>query len=57
MSKLLLIGGNGALGRAVLKAFTQASWKVLSIDVTPSEGDHIVIDTTRSISEELHENI
>ena len=30
--RALILGGNGALGRAMVNQFKQRSWKVLSVD-------------------------
>jgi len=35
--KALIMGGNGALGRAMVTAFKNNSWKVLSVDLNENK--------------------
>lgn len=34
--QVLVFGGNGAVGRAVVTAFAAANWQVTSLDFTPN---------------------
>uniref|UniRef100_A0A7S3JMX9 Dihydropteridine reductase n=1 Tax=Euplotes harpa TaxID=151035 RepID=A0A7S3JMX9_9SPIT len=56
MKSLLLVGGNGALGKAVVTAFKKTSaWRVASIDVRPNyDADaNVLIDPTQSIGSQV----
>ena len=37
MKRVLVMGGNGALGKAVVNSFKQRSWGVLSLDFTQND--------------------
>ena len=35
--RALILGGNGALGRAMVSSFKQRSWSVLNVDLNKNE--------------------
>lgn len=43
--KSLIIGGNGALGRALVDSFRSGGWKAVSVDVTnnPSASSNVLV--------------
>lgn len=44
--KALVVGGNGALGKAVVRRFKQDGWKIHSIDLVANEraDKNIIVD-------------
>ena len=55
MKSSLILGGNGALGRAMVHQFKKAGNKVISMDITSnSEADkHIQVDSTLPMKEQV----
>jgi dihydropteridine reductase len=52
--KALVVGGNGALGRAVVSALTQASWNVSNLDMTHnSEASHNIITESGELQDQI----
>ena len=52
MSRLLIVGGNGGLGKAVVSAFKKASWQTLNLDVVenPEADQNIIVDGEAKMS-------
>ena len=49
----LILGGNGALGRAVVKSFKESGWKVLSMDITSNTAadNNVIVDPNLKMKE------
>ena len=50
----LILGGNGALGRAVVKSFKESGWKVLSMDITSNTAadNNVIVDPNLKMQEQ-----
>ena len=51
VKKALIMGGNGALGKAMVNAFKNKSWRVLSIDLkeNPEADGNLLVNNNEKI--------
>ena len=54
--KAMILGGNGALGKAMVNTFKQRGWRVLNIDLEANvEADsNLLIDTKADVQSQIH---